>query len=61
MKLAKLKLDKHTSWQIIFINSRANGGTYVGDYLPQQRRIWPTKTYLQTRLAQLKEQEKNPQ
>ena len=56
--MAKLKIlmDAPTDIQRVFINSRCNGATYYGDYLPQHKRVWPRGTFLQRRLAELKKQ-----
>ena len=39
-------------WQLIHLQSRANGCSYQFDKLPQVRWQWPTGTWLQERLAQ---------
>ena len=44
------------SWQLIFALSRVNGGLYIGDYLNSCHWQWPKETWLQRRLAELKEQ-----
>lgn len=46
------------SWQLIFLQSRANDGWYDGDRLPPQVWAWPQGTWLQNRLRQLREQQK---
>ena len=39
------------SWQLIFLQSRANNGAYDEDGLPAQNWEWPQETWLQKRLA----------
>ena len=43
-----------TSWQLIFLQSRANNAAYDGDYLPAQNWDWPTGTWFQERLYYLR-------
>ena len=42
-----------TPWQIVFLQSKANGGEYNGESLPHHRRIWP-KGFLEKRLEQIR-------
>lgn len=40
-----------STWQLIFVQSRANNGAYDGDQLPAQLWDWPKGTWLQERLS----------
>ena len=42
------------SWQLIFLQSKANNGAYNGDLLPSQMWDWPEGTWFQERLRQLR-------
>jgi len=42
-------------WRKVFYNSRANGAPYHGDYLPAHLWSWPSGTYLQRRLREVRE------
>ncbi len=42
------------SWQLIFLQSRANNGAYGGDGLPAQSWDWPRGTWFQKRLGYLR-------
>lgn len=44
-------------WLMVFSQSRLYGGLYLGDQLEANRRIWPKDTWLQKRLAELREKE----
>jgi len=44
-------------WLKVFYNSRANGAPYHGDYLPAYLWSWPSGTYLQRRLREVRENE----
>ncbi len=43
--------DKLSYWQIIFLQSKANGGLYRGEDLSQSHWEWPKNTWLQERLS----------
>jgi len=43
-----------TFWQLIFIQSKVNGGVYDGDRLLTQNWKWPNETWFQTRLCELR-------
>lgn len=43
--------DKLSYWQIIFLQSKANGCLYRGENLPQTNWEWPKKTWFQERLG----------
>ncbi|MBI4526846.1 MAG: hypothetical protein HY695_23875 [Deltaproteobacteria bacterium] len=45
-------------WQLIFLQSKINGGLYLGDELPVQKWEWPTHTWFQERLRNVREREK---
>ena len=47
-------------WRKIFSNSRANGAPYFGDYLPAHLWSWPSGTYLQRRLREVRENDGEP-
>ena len=42
------------SWELIFIQSRANNAPYDGDRLPGNNWQWPKDTWFQTRLRYLR-------
>lgn len=42
-----------SSWQLIFIQSKVNNGTYDGDRLSAQNWPWPQETWFQMRLRDL--------
>lgn len=44
--------DKMSYWQLILMQSKANGCSYHGEDLPQTNWRWPTNTWLQERLSQ---------
>jgi hypothetical protein len=41
-------------WLRVFYNSKVNGAPYAGDKLPANNWSWPTDTYLQRRLRQVR-------
>ena len=43
------------SWQLIFLQSKANHGTYDGDRFPAQIWDWPQGTWFQKRRRHLRE------
>jgi hypothetical protein len=43
-----------TLWQLVFIQSKVNGGVYDGDRLATQNWKWPNDTGFQTRLHELR-------
>lgn len=50
MKTAERHLAKPSLWQLVFLQSKINGGAYHGEQLPRQNWSWPKDTYLQQRL-----------
>jgi hypothetical protein len=46
------------SWELIFIQSRANNGWYDEDALPTYVWAWPKETWLKKRLRELRGEEK---
>lgn len=44
-------------WQIIFMLSKVNGGIYLGEELPPQNWDWPTNTWFQERLRDVREKQ----
>ncbi len=49
MKSQTIKRDQMSFWQLIFIQSKANGAQYAGETLPTCSWNWPVDTYLQRR------------
>jgi hypothetical protein len=47
-------VQRVSSWQLIFQQSKVNNGAYDGDRLPAQNWHWPQGTWLQTRLRHLR-------
>jgi hypothetical protein len=47
-----------SSWQLIFLQSKANSGAYDGDKLPAQYWIWPDGTWFQKRLRYLQKSQR---
>jgi hypothetical protein len=45
------------SWQLIFLQSRVNNGTYAGEWLPAQNWHWPEETWFQKRRSYLRTRE----
>ena len=43
-----------TLWQLIFTQSKVNGGVYYGDRLVAVNWQWPKETWFQTRLHELR-------
>jgi hypothetical protein len=43
-----------SSWQLIFIQSKVNNGTYDGDRLFAQSWDWPKETWFQIRRRELR-------
>lgn len=43
--------DKMSDWQSILSQSKANGGYYHGEELPQANWEWPKNTWFQDRLS----------
>jgi len=43
--------DKMSDWQLILLQSKANGGFYEDEDLPQQNWGWPKNTWFQERLS----------
>jgi hypothetical protein len=54
MKATEAELDKPTFWQLVFAQSKANGGLYLGEELPGRNWEWPKDTYFQRRLQKLR-------
>jgi hypothetical protein len=44
-------------WQLIFLQSKVNRGTYDGDRLPAQNWDWPQGTWFQNRLRYLRKRD----
>lgn len=44
-------------WELLYRQSRANECYYKEDELPQQNWEWPTHTWFQARLEQVRDQE----
>ena len=45
------------NWKIIFLLSKVNGGQYLGDELLPQTWHWPTKTWFQEPLRDVREKQ----
>jgi hypothetical protein len=43
--------DKLSYWQLVFLQSKANGCSYRGDGLPQVKWRWPRDTWFQEQMA----------
>jgi hypothetical protein len=43
--------DNLSYWQVILLQSKANGCSYSGDDLPQSNWEWPKNTWFQERLS----------
>ncbi len=54
MKPIETEAHKPTFWQLVFSQSRANGAPYRGEQLPGHNWNWPTNTFLQRRLREVK-------
>jgi hypothetical protein len=54
MKASETELGKPSFWQLVFAQSKANGGLYMGEELPGRNWHWPKDTYLQRRLRQVR-------
>jgi hypothetical protein len=58
MREKKMDVKKpYTQMQLVFLNSRINGAKYDGDALPVYPRLWPRRTFLQRRLAEIRAHE----
>lgn len=47
-------LDAPSFWQLVFAQSRVNGGRYCEEELPESKWNWPKDTYLQQRMRDAK-------
>jgi hypothetical protein len=54
MKTVECEYEKPSFWQLVFSQSKANGAPYGGEQLHGQLWDWPTDTFLQRRLRQVK-------
>jgi hypothetical protein len=54
MKSSETETAKPSYWQLIFLQSKANGAAYNGEELPGRNWDWPKDTYLQRRLQRSK-------
>ena len=45
--------DKMSYWQLIFLQSKANGCIYKGHDLPPRKWQWPRETWFQERLSHI--------
>lgn len=55
MKRARLD-GRPSAFQLILSTAKANGAEYRGDELPANNWRWPTETWLQRRLRELRRQ-----
>jgi len=54
MKAKEYRLEKASSWQSIFLQSKVNGAAYNGEQLSGFIWEWPKDTFLQRRLEYLR-------
>jgi len=54
MKAKEYRLEKASSWQSIFLQSKVNGAAYNGEHLLALNWEWPKGTFLQRRLEYLR-------
>jgi hypothetical protein len=54
MKAKEYRLEKASSWQSIFLQSKVNGAAYNGEHLLGLNWEWPKGTFLQRRLEYLR-------
>jgi len=54
MKARDYRLEKASSWQSIFLQSKVNGAAYNGEQLAGFNWDWPKDTFLQRRLEYLR-------
>jgi hypothetical protein len=54
MKAQTIDLEKPSFWQLVFLQSKVNGGPYTGEWLSLRSWKWPENTYLQRRLNHLR-------
>lgn len=54
MKTVDSELDKPSFWQLVFSQSKVNGAPYGGEQLHGQIWNWPTDTFLQRRLREMR-------
>jgi hypothetical protein len=54
MKADETELEKPSFWQLVFAQSKANGGHYIGEQLPGSNWEWPKDTFLQRRLREVR-------
>lgn len=54
MKTLDSELEKPSFWQLVFSQSKVNGAAYRGEQLQGQVWNWPTDTFLQRRLQQVR-------
>lgn len=57
MKSLETNTEKPTFWQLVFSQSKVNGAPYIGELLAGRHWSWPTDTYLQRRLQQVRGQQ----
>ena len=50
MKPTDSDQNKPSYWQLVFLQSKANGAAYTREELPRTNWDWPKDTYLQRRL-----------
>ena len=48
------RIERKLNFRLILEMSRCYGAAYDGESLPHHRRIWPARTFLQTRLAEIR-------
>lgn len=54
MKTDEEVLGKESYWQLVFAQSKVNGGLYSDDHLVTNNWNWPQDTFFQRRLRQVR-------
>ena len=54
MRASETESQRPSFWQLVFAQSKANGGLYIGEELPGRNWEWPRDTYFQRRLRQVR-------
>jgi hypothetical protein len=50
LTMKTVELNRPSFWQLVFAQSKVNGGGYFGEELPVTKWNWPKDTYLQQRV-----------
>jgi hypothetical protein len=54
MKIQERETQKPSFWQLVFLQSKVNGALYQGENLAGHSWDWPTDTYFQRRLREVR-------